>query len=123
MATNQSTLKKNQPELLVDFNGNPVQKAWILGGKTNTITTGNSFICESTLVRICNSGNTLVRLKLKNADYSKLPKSNSTSDVGLPILPGTCEFFGVWAEGQEYEVTGGSVDITFCYDRRTIVGQ
>lgn len=119
MKTNENTLKKHQPELLVDFNGNPVGRAWMLGGKTITVSAGDSFIAETTLMRICNSGDSVARLKLLHADYSTLPARNTGDDEGLPILPNSVDFFGVYQEGQEYEVTGEDVDVTFVFDRRT----
>lgn len=116
------SLQRNQPMLLVDFNGNPVQKAWMLGGKTITVAKTNSFVCETTLMRVCNSGSTVARLKLAGADYSEIPTpSGQGTDVGFPILPGTAIFVGVFSVGQVYEVTGEDVDVTFCFDRRTIV--
>ena len=123
MADNRNTLKKNQPELLVDFNGNAVQHAWMMGGKTLTISDGGTFVAESTLMRICNSGDAVVRLTFADADYSSVPSRNQGSDVGLPILPGTVVILGVYDAGQVYEVFGGDIDVTFVYDRRTEVGK
>ena len=111
--------KGNAPEMLVDYNGNAVQAAWMLGGKTLTITDGSTFVAESTLMRICNSGSTVVRVKLSNADYTKVPSRNPGADVGVPILPNTAIMVGVHNKGQIYEVSGGSLDITFVYDRNT----
>lgn len=119
MKTNDSTLKKNQPEQLIDFNGNAVPAAWMMGGKTLTIATGNSFIAESTLMRLCNTGSTVVRLKLAHADYSSVPSRNGGNDVGMAILPNTAIMVGVYSQGQEYSVSGGSIDVTFVFDRRT----
>ena len=119
MKSNDATLKKNQPEQLVDFNGNAVPAAWMMGGKTLTIASGGSFIAESTLMRVCNSGTDVVRLKLKHADYSTVPSRNLGADVGLPVLPGTVIIVGVFQQGQEYSVSGGSIDVTFVFDRRT----
>lgn len=123
MIDNRNTLKKNQPELLVDFNGNAVQHAWMMGGKTLTISDGSSFVAESTLMRVCNSGDSVVRLTFRDADYSSVPSRNTGSDAGLPILPGTVVILGVYDAGQVYEVSGGDIDVTFVYDRRTEVGK
>ena len=111
--------KGNAPEMLVDYNGNAVQAAWMMGGKTLTIAAGSTFICESTLMRLCNAGSNVVRLKLVNADYTKIPSRNKGEDVGFPVLPGTTIMVGIYNRGQEYEVSGGSLDVTFVYDRNT----
>lgn len=115
-----NSLKNNQPELLSDFNGNPVQGAWMLGGKTIEVLDNGSFVAESTLMRICNPGTALVKLKLQNVDYSQLPyKTNGQTDEGTPILPGTTCIYGVYLSGQEYSVEGGDIYVSFVYDRRT----
>lgn len=120
MINNRNTLKKNQPELLVDFNGNAVQHAWMLGGKTIKVTDGGTFTCESTLMRVCNAGATLITLKLDNADYSELPNTNvGLVDQGFPVLPNSTEYVGVYNQGQVYLVSGGDLYVTFVFDRRT----
>lgn len=116
---NRNKNKGNAPEMLVDYNGSPVQDAWMMGGKTLTIASGSTFICESTLMRLCNSGSSVVRVKLAYADYTKVPSRNKGEDAGLPILPGTAIMVGIHEKGQEYEVVGGSLDVTFVYDRNT----
>lgn len=112
----ENIVKGNNPELIVDWNGNAIQ-AWTLGGKTITVVSGDDFKCESTLMRICNTGTTLTRLKLKDAAYSELQPS-TTGDVGTPVLPNSCVMVGVYELGQVYSIEGGSVDITFIMDRR-----
>ena len=114
--------KGNVPEMLVDYNGNPVQAAWMLGGKTLTIADGSTFIGESTLMRLCNTGESVIRVKLANADYTKVPSRNQGADVGVPILPKTAIMVGIYNKGQIYEVSGGSLDVTFVYDRNTLIG-
>ena len=121
MIDNRNTLKKNQPELLVDFNGNAVQCAWMLGGKTIEVKSGNKFVCESTLMRICNLTDTAAHITFDAADYSSVPSSNSGDDQGVPILPGTCEVFGVYNVGQVYSVADSDIEVTFVYDRRTVL--
>ena len=116
---NNGLRKKNQPELLVDWNGNAVQHAWVLGGKTIEVTANNDFVCESTLMRVCNAGTEVAFIKLKNADYSEIPNPNAgLSDQGIPILPGTAEMVAVFNEGQVYSVSGENLYVTFMYDRR-----
>lgn len=105
--------KKNMPELLTDWNGHPVQ-AWILGGRTITISRGQ-FACESTLMRLCNTGSSVARIKLAGAAWDKLVKDGG--DVGMPILPNESIVVGVMKAGQVYEVEG-TLDVTFFYDRR-----
>lgn len=119
MYNNRASLKNNQPELLVDFNGNAVQHAWMLGGRTIAIEDGSSFVAESTLMRVCNSGDSVVRLKLDNVDYDSVPHRNGGEDVGLPILPNSVVVLGVYCLGQKFNVSGGDIDVTFVYDRRT----
>lgn len=105
--------KKNMPELLTDWNGHPVQ-AWILGGRTITIS-GGQFACESTLMRLCNTGSSVARIKLAGAAWDKLVRDGG--DVGMPILPNESIVVGVMKAGQVYEVEG-TLDVTFFYDRR-----
>ena len=119
MEANRSKLKGRQPELLVDFNGNPVQRAWMMGGKTIEVTDGSTFVCESTLMRICNLGEGVVNLTYEGADYSSIPSSNTGSDKGLPLLPMTCEIFSVYHEGACFSVSGGDIQVTFVFDHRT----
>jgi hypothetical protein len=107
--------KINGPELLVDWNGNAVQ-SWVLGGRTITVAAGSDFECESTLLRVCNTGGSAARLFLKDADYASWVKD--ATDAGMPILPNTCVTLGVFQKRQVYTVQGGSLDITFVPDRR-----
>lgn len=113
-------LKKNQPELLVDWNGNPVQHAWMMGGKTIQVAAGETFTCESTLMRVCNVTGEIAHIKLVGADYSQFRNPNTgKDDEGLPIMPNSCEVVGVFNSGQVYEVVEGTIEVTFVFDRRT----
>lgn len=105
--------KKNMPELLTDWNGYPVQ-AWIMGGRTITVS-GGQFVCESTLMRLCNTGSSVARIKLAGIAWDVLYKD--ATDTGMPVLPGESMIVGVMKAGQVYEVEG-SLDVTFFYDRR-----
>lgn len=99
--------KGRNPELLMDWNGHPVQ-CFPLGGDTVEVTTGSTFKTKSTLVRVANIDPT-------NIVYLKL-SSLGVADPGVPILSNTSEMFSVRL-GEIYEVTGASLFVTFIRDR------
>lgn len=101
---NANKPKGRNPELPVDWNGVGIQ-VWTLGGETIKVTTGNTFTCLSSLVRIFN-----------NTDSTAFVKYGSIAgDEGTPIGANQAEVFGC-KTGEVYTVTG-EVYISFFKDR------
>lgn len=91
---NANKPKGRNSELPVDYNGVGVQ-VWTLGGETIKVTTGNSFSCLSSLIRVFNNTDTTAFLKYGSID----------GDQGTPIGAHLSETFGCVA-GEVYTVTG-----------------
>lgn len=91
-------------ELPVDWNGVGVQ-VWTLGGETIKVSTGESFTCLSSLIRVFNN----------TANTAFVKKGAIVGDEGTPIGPNDSEVFGC-VVGEVYVVTG-EVYVSFFKDR------
>lgn len=98
-------IKKNKPELPVDYNGNAIQ-VWTVGGRTIHVNSGD-FVAESSLIRVC-SGDSTVKIKLKDL----YPEDK---DSGMPIPPNTVFCLGCYP-GDVFSVEGEAY-VTFVRDR------
>lgn len=95
--------KKRKPELPVDYNGAPIQ-VFMAGGKT--ISPTGTFRCETTLIRVVNTGDSVAKMTLSNPEGG---------DVGMSLPAGSVEYFGV-KEGDQFTVTG-TIEVTFVRDQ------
>lgn len=102
---NANKPKGRNPELPVDWNGVGVQ-VWTLGGETKKITTGNTFTCLSSLIRIFNN----------TANTAFIKKGDNVDDEGTPIGANQSETFGC-VEGEVYTVTG-EIYVSFFKNRQ-----
>lgn len=98
-------VKGNNPELLVDFNGNAVQ-AWFLGGRTVTVTPAQRLIAKSSLIRICNPSDGPAYL------FRLVQGRQISGDMGFPILPKSSEYFACEI-GDEFSIKGVELFATF----------
>lgn len=98
-------VKGNNPELLVDFNGNAVQ-AWPLGGRTIPANPAQKLIAKSSLIRISNPSDTLVYL------FRLVQGRQISGDMGFPIFPKSSEYFACEI-GDEFSIKGAELFVTF----------
>lgn len=101
---NANKPKGRKFELPVDLNGVGTQ-VWTLGGETVKVTTGNTFTCLSSLIRIFNN----------TANTAFVKKGAIAGDEGTPIGANQAETFGC-VEGEVYTVTG-EVYVSFFKNR------
>lgn len=99
-------VKGRNPELLVDYNGNPVQ-CFPLGGETVEVAINGTFIPESSLIRVVSKSTTEMGFIKRNG----LPEL----DPGTPIVPGKSELFKV-IPGEIYTVLSVALYITIIRD-------
>lgn len=95
-------VKGRNPELLVDYNGNPVQ-CFPLGGETVEVAINGTFIPESSLIRVVSKSTTEIGFIKRN----DLP----LADPGTPIVPGRSEMFKV-IPGEIYTVLSVAIYVT-----------
>lgn len=100
------TRKGNNPELLMDWNGHPVQ-CFPAGGETLKINAGDKVTMKSSLIRVAN-------ISALNIGYLKI-NSTTVADQGMPILPYSAEMFSV-VPGDVYTVITEDLYITFIRD-------
>lgn len=99
--------KGRNPELLMDWNGNPVQ-CFPLGGDTEEVAINATFIPKSSLIRVVNKSTT---------DIAFLKRSGLLlADPGTPIVPNHPEMFYV-IPGEIYTVLTAAVYVTYIRER------
>ena len=104
---NINRVKGRNPELLMDYNGHPVQ-CFPLGGETVEVAAAASFIPKSSLIRVANiSSTTIAYLKRLGLEIG---------DPGTPVLCNSAEMFTV-IPGEIYEVLTTKVFVTCIRDR------
>ncbi len=100
-------VKGRNPELLIDWNGSPVQ-CFPLGGDTEEVAINGTFVPKSSLIRVVNKS---------TSDIGFLKRSGLTeTDPGTPIVPGVPEMFYV-IPGEVYTVLVAAAYVTYIRER------
>lgn len=99
--------KGRNPELLMDWNGHPVQ-CFPLGGDTEEVIVNATFVAKSSLIRVVNKSLT---------DIAFLKRSGlGETDPGTPIVPNFPEMFSV-IPGEIYTALTANIYVTHIRER------